>query len=100
MGGILAAVVSFASYRPHPGADLELDGGWCSVPWALVQGRALLGDQERDGRRRGDARRMPARVDPSAGADGVSHGERGTVEALQDTTCTDWINRAGKSTVD
>ena len=101
MSGILAAIVSFASYRPHPGADLELEGmllpSHPSRPWVLVQGKywQILAPETED----------PNVTDAAEGTRGACppgmievqgsmkiDGERGTVEALQDTTCTDWIN--------
>jgi formylglycine-generating enzyme len=101
VSGILAAIVSFASYRPHLGVDLELEGmllpSHPSRPWVLVQGKywQILAPESED----------PNATDAAEGTRGACppgmievqgsmkiDGERGTVEALQDTTCTDWIN--------
>src|ERR1019366_8209207 len=101
--GVLAAIVSFAVYCQHPpGADLELEGmllpSHPSRPWALVQGKywQIVAPETAD----------PDATDAAEGTRGIClpgmievqgamkiDGERGTVEALQDSTCAHWINR-------
>ena len=101
--GVLAAIVSFAVYCQHPpGADLELEGmllpSHPSRPWALVQGKywQIVAPETED----------PDATDAAEGTRGIClpgmievqgamkiDGERGTVEALQDSTCADWISR-------
>ena len=52
VGGILAAVVSFASYRPHPGADLELEEGMLLRATRRIRGRSSRGSTGKSSLRR------------------------------------------------
>jgi sulfatase modifying factor 1 len=102
VSGILGAIVLFATYHQHvPGADLELEGMMLPThpthPWVLVQGKywQIQATETED----------PGATDSTEGTRGACapgmvevqgsmrlDGKEGSVEALQDTVCTDWIN--------
>ena len=102
LGCTFAIIVSLAMAHDHSGSALAIEGLLAPAPpthpWTLVDGKylqitsiesedpAITDDAE------GTRGSCPAGMVEVKGSMKID-GERGSVEGLQDTTCTDWISR-------